>query len=323
MKVFLPNLFLTSLLFILSCTSPETTITISDSLHDIEILDEKHVIVYGYGTGTVYETRDGGITWSQLTALDSIYFEQLQFLDKKHGWICGENGQVLLTYDGGKTWHLSPPKSSKSKDKNMLFYGMLFDSPRKGLVSGMELNTKERKIHKKLFRTSDGGKKWEDLSATIPFPLLNLVTPPGGELWGTGRGIAKENEGTWEVLFMDSTRKINQIRSVAFGDNMTMAVDFSGHVLRSIDDGANWSIRQITKNRLRQIEYLGSKTWIAVGDTNKESGNLFISQDDGTSWETSPEDYPDIHRIARWRNTVWMVGKNGFILKRTRVELID
>ena len=122
---------------------------------------------------------------------------------------------------------------------------------------------------------------------------------------------------------MDSTRKINQIRSVAFGNNMIMAVDFTGHVLRSIDDGANWSIRQVTRNRLRQIKYLGSKTWIAVGDTNKEVGNLFISQDDGTSWETSAEDYPDIHRIARWGNTIWMVGKNGFILKQKQNELID
>ena len=152
---------------------------------------------------------------------------------------------------------------------------------------------------------------------------MNLVKPPGGELWGTGRGIAKESEEGWDILYMDSTRKINQIRSVAFGNNMIMAVDFTGHVLRSIDDGANWSIRQVTRNRLRQIKYLGSKTWIAVGDTNKEVGNLFISQDDGTSWETSAEDYPDIHRIARWGNTIWMVGKNGFILKQKQNELID
>ena len=147
MKIFLPYIFITSLIFIFSCTSPEPTLTITDSLHDIEILDENHAIVYGYGTGTVYETQDGGETWSHLAALDSIYLEQLQFLDEKHGWICGENGQVLLTYDGGKTWHSNPPKPSKGKDKNMLFYGMLFETSRKGLVSGMELNTKERRIH--------------------------------------------------------------------------------------------------------------------------------------------------------------------------------
>ena len=39
-----------------------------------------------------------------MAGLDSIYFEQIQFVDNKQGWICGEYGKIYHTNDGGETW---------------------------------------------------------------------------------------------------------------------------------------------------------------------------------------------------------------------------
>lgn len=70
----------------------------------------------GYA-GTLLHTTDGGQTWEKIdyetkwnpdtppecmATLRSL--TSMTFIDKSHGWVCGYNGEVMYTIDGGKTW---------------------------------------------------------------------------------------------------------------------------------------------------------------------------------------------------------------------------
>ncbi|MGH1365870.1 MAG: WD40/YVTN/BNR-like repeat-containing protein [Calditrichia bacterium] len=295
-------------------------ITLTESLHDIEVLSDDHAIAYSYGSGQVYESRDGNISWTKLASLDSLYLEQIQFLNHKDGWLCGESGSLFSTSDGGTTWKNHNAKFPSEENKNLLFYGMLFLSEHEGYLSGMELNRAERKILKRFYHTRNGGENWENISETLPLILLNIEAGKSNELWGSGAGIVHQpGQGeAWETVFKDSTSTVAQIRDMAFKDDLIIAVAFSGHAIRSVDYGKTWTTQQLTSNRIRKIAYIKDSYWIAVGDTNKEPGNMFISHDDGLTWTTSEETLPDIHRISLSDKYIWMVGKDGFSKRMPR-----
>ena len=62
----------------------------------------------------IYRTRDGNKTWEKI--LDTFRVEapndiqDMRFYDEKNGVIVGRNGKVLMTNDGGDSWHLEDPK---------------------------------------------------------------------------------------------------------------------------------------------------------------------------------------------------------------------
>ena len=97
-------------------------------------------------------------------------------------------------------------------------------------------------------------------------------------------------------------------------NNKRIAVSFDGNIIEDI--GTKWRVRQITKNRLRNILYLGDGNWVATGDNNNEEGNYFESKDNGKTWIKSKNKYSDIHRIIKHKGIIWMVGKNGLIMKK-------
>nr|NQU93742.1 hypothetical protein [Bacteroidota bacterium] len=73
----------------ISCSSGydwvKHNLNISEGLHDIEVIDDHIAIAYSYGTGNVYKTKNGGRNWNKIYQFDSIYFEQIQFLDERNG----------------------------------------------------------------------------------------------------------------------------------------------------------------------------------------------------------------------------------------------
>lgn len=283
-----------------------------DGIHDIEITAKGTIFIYTYGTGKILKSSNDGTSWEISANLDSIYFEQIQFIDEQNGWICGEYGKIYHSNDGGNNWH---DQSIKIEKGNLLLYGMYFKDKDNGMVSGAILH--ERKLKNKVYKTSDGGIHWKDMDQELPGMILNLEQSPAGKIWGSGGNIIikHENDG-WNIMFYDSTKATRQIRDLLFiGDQTVIAVSFNGKLLKSSDGGQNWEIITVTENRLRSVALLPDNSIIAAGDKNKENGNVFISKNEGESWDALNEDFNDIHRIAVHESNCWLVGKNGTILK--------
>ena len=79
-------------------------------------------------------------------------YVEIQFVDKRHGWITTDGGGVDRTTDGGRTWHRSIPGNCLDRCGGQ---GISFIDARTGFVleGARQVN--------KLFRTSDGGRTWQ------------------------------------------------------------------------------------------------------------------------------------------------------------------
>jgi len=286
---------------------------ISDGIHDIEMIDDHTGYAYSYGTGKLLKTKNGGQSWDQIAQFDSLYFEQIQFIDNDYGFICGENNTIMKTSDGGDTWidcHIM------QESDNNLIYGMYFINEQTGLVS--VLKSENGNTSSKIYQTSNGGETWE-LINSLPYMVLN-VEKVGIEIWGTGPGVILRNidqKDQWTDVFIDSTRSIGQVRDIAMDQKgKILAVSFTGKVLIKEPDHEEWEIAEVTTNRLRSVTWYGKNKWLIAGDKNTdEDCTLFETTDNGQNWEKVKNEFPDIHRIYITRKYVWIAGKEGFIAK--------
>ncbi|MBE9509826.1 MAG: hypothetical protein IMY71_03025 [Bacteroidetes bacterium] len=287
--------------------------TIEEGLHDIEIVDENVAFTYGYGTGNIYKTTNGGKNWKNIYQFDSLYFEQIQFFDEKTGWIAGSPNKLFKTENGGKNWI---DKSIKNELENALIYGMYFQDSRNGYISIIRIN--DNGFISNIYGTNDGGENWL-LVNSINEMILNLEEIDNS-IFGTGnnviiKDIHKKND--WKYNFRDTTNQVGQIRDIEINEvGKVIAVSFNGYVIEQ--NSENWNSIRITKNRIRSLISIDNENWIAMGDSNKESGNLFISTDNSNNWAKIQREFPDIHRINKFKKRLWAAGKEGLIITRRK-----
>jgi len=289
---------------------------ITEDLHDIEFVNDSTGIAYSYGTGNIYRTTDEGLHWEIITQTDSIFFEQIQMF-KASGWICGEYGRILKTMDYGITWE----DISIESENKLLLYGMYFRGVMSGYVSGAEII--DNKSIPKTYVTYNGGNSWHEKLQGFPNMILNLARKDDF-LFASGSGFISKfhmiNNKTKHV-FRDTLRVIGQIRDLKFAnDDYGMACSFNGYILTTIDGGESFTFKQITRNRLRSIVYLGEQKWLVAGDNNKnDAAVLYYTNDNWMSWQRNNE-FPDIHRIHVTEKHIWIVGKKGLIAKTKRPD---
>ncbi|MTI39018.1 WD40/YVTN/BNR-like repeat-containing protein, partial [Fulvivirga lutimaris] len=131
-----------------------------------------------YGNGGVYKSIDGGETFKEIAKLGAEYFESIQFLNEKVGFISGDYGYVYKTIDGGSTWTEISPEienriterfrndSTKNQEPDGIFaayYSMYFMSESRGYVSGFSFNPSlgfGKSFERLFFLTSNGGLSW-------------------------------------------------------------------------------------------------------------------------------------------------------------------
>lgn len=104
-----------------------------EHLHDIEVLDDNTALVYSYGTGKLFKTINSGNEWKQIHQFDSVYFEQIQFINPQTGWICGTPNKLFKTTDGGN----NSKDISIKETKRSAIYGMNFNDEKTGYISVM------------------------------------------------------------------------------------------------------------------------------------------------------------------------------------------
>lgn len=285
----------------------------SETLHDIEIVNDTTLVAYSYGSGNIYKSENGGESWRLISQLDSVYFEQIQFVNESTGWIVGSPNKIYRTTDGGITWEDKSIEQEK-QSQLALIYGMHFIGSNVGYVS--VTNKSDKGLHTNIYKTENGGENWKEINE-IQTALLNLEEF-NGILYGSGTNVIiknVDNREQWKSIFQDSTKQVGHIRDIEWlGDNELVTVSDNGYIVSGTED--KWSTDQITSNRLRCIKST-EDFLVIVGDNNKESGNFFVKRMNEEGWILSDQRYPDIHRIGISNMDIWIVGKEGLMEKLT------
>jgi photosystem II stability/assembly factor-like uncharacterized protein len=240
------------------------------TLFSVSFVDSLH----GWACGdesTFAWTNNGGETWhverievsqvglSEETSLavpDIIYYA-IQFVDRDHGWMVGEYGNIRYTSDGGKTWDsqhqtLLDALAEQGGNRDVMTLGAWFRVQFTDQMNGILVGA--------------GGAV--------------AVTDNGGEQW---RWVSREGQK------MDIPNL--HIYDVAMpGQNgQVVAVGTNGLILTSSNGGLDWQPASVPGGVFTWIN------GISFGENGKGvlvggKGVILLTDDGGQSWRTLPED---------------------------------
>ena len=161
-------------------------------------------------------------------------------IDTNTVFVCGQNGVILKTEDGGNSWQ------EKYRQFGDTWYRIKFFDKNIGFVLGDDNN-----YHNKLFKTTDGGESWQDMGS--PFNEYNVCTPSSCDLFIVDEDtlyvacdqLMKSIDGGCSFSQLD-IEWIDETQDLYFEENVGYIVFgspgmFIGtHMAKTTDYGASW-----------------------------------------------------------------------------------
>lgn len=208
---------------------------ITNNLVDIEfptnttgyILTYKNV----FADGSIFQTTDGGITWSQVLLGGNFDAAAINFPTVNCGYIAGSTA-IYKTTDAGASWYpVTDPSYNCDPSK------IAFATPDTGLVTDY--------FNDYTYFTTDGGNTWTDQYNHIVTyaSQIKFISKTEGLATGTGTIYKTYDKGvTWSAVNESTTETEFMLSGVDANSSLGFAVgDMSIFVSR--DNGDNWEYR--------------------------------------------------------------------------------
>ncbi|MFK5855932.1 MAG: YCF48-related protein [Bacteroidota bacterium] len=324
--------------------------------YSVEFTDELHGCAVGglmsySNLGFTMVTSDGGLTWQETTPTDSKEFKRVIFLDSVTGWICGYNGGLYKTSDGGNTWidkgniyhfytnydiHFFNDTSgiliNHSTARLTFDSGETWDSlvyinnsasvnrfsswcDNEGITVGYSGS-----IHK----TIDGGFNWENLNSNMSFPFYDIAFFNSLE----GFGIVNNYSGTHLISTYDGGYSWESDTIVANGDFYRMymhgsncyLLNKSSQMMKTTNEGEEWVLLDVPnlgyQNGYNDIQFVNDNTGYMCGNT----GILVKTIDGGETWvnKTLVDEYNFSSMFFITEDKGWLIDYSGQQILRTQ-----
>lgn len=271
---------------------------ITDRFYDVQAVDEKHVVIVGYG-GKILETRDGGRNWEVRKSGTDNALYKVQFVDANTGWTMGQGGTVLKTTDGGATW-----TKQDSGTENYLFSF-------RALTPEHLIGVGDRST---IVESRDGGATW----------TARTYESKGGSGMTEEEEVVAQQPSFYDVDFIDA--------------NTGWIVGEFGKILKTTDGGATWTEQQQSLIGGEIVDALSLPTFFGVDflDANNGAavgldGRIAITADGGATWtfdDVGPELTVPLFDVRLFPDgSGWAVGSAGEVLRKKGIgetwELAD
>ncbi len=263
-------------------------------------------VAYAVGDdGLIAKSTSPG-TW-ELVSYGSTDFKDVHAFDEQNVLVCGYDGLMVKTTDGGATW------SEVMVGTTDRLRRMHFISKTAGWVVGSEGI---------IFKTIDGGKTWQSLDSGVDTSLYGVffIDDNNGFVVGDDDHVLKTTDGgeTWETTVLTTGE---DFRGVGFIDtNKGWVVGKDNVLLHTNDGGETWVNQNISLiedgNDFNDITILSENNIIAVADDHQ----LAQSEDGGVTWkvvdlEKTLKKTVDLHLegVDSYRGIAVIVGEKGFV----------
>jgi photosystem II stability/assembly factor-like uncharacterized protein len=253
-------------------TWEQQTVATKDAVNDIYFRNKDNG--YLLAGNSIFQTEDGGQTWSEIRRYFASDFGGAQpelysvrFSGKKRGWVVGSissndvvvDSLVIYTDDGGKSW-----QRQRVPTRQELIH-VDFADEKRGWIVG---------VGGTILHTEDGGETWAEQLSRTKATLYHVDFRNERVGWAVGEKatILRTVDGGLSWLPVETTVRATFL-SVEFPDEKAgWLVGRGGVILRSDDGGRTW-IQQAsrTKQNLYAL-YMDKKMGWAVG------GNRIILQ---------------------------------------------
>jgi photosystem II stability/assembly factor-like uncharacterized protein len=255
--------------------------------------------------GTVLWSDDSGARWQQARVPVQAGLTAVRFADERVGWAAGHLGVVLKSEDGGRSWTkqldgvqaaaalqvaAGADERAQRRAQRMVEEGA--DKP----FFDLEVIDAQHAVavgaYGLAFATSDGGAHWAALptASANPRSLHLYGVRVQGERWfiaGEQGLLLRSTDNGMSFSALPSPYKGSFFGLLAARSGTLVAYGLRGSVYRSVDAGVSWDKvdvgSAITLQAGLERTGAGPAELVLLGQT----GELFISRDDGRSFAAS------------------------------------
>ncbi|MFQ5499469.1 MAG: WD40/YVTN/BNR-like repeat-containing protein [Candidatus Zixiibacteriota bacterium] len=261
-------------------------------------------------SGRCLRTYDGGISWSIFSVSGGLSLEDACFLDGKRGAVCGRNGQIHLTVDGGVTW-----EDNSWPDTAAWFFDIEFFDDKTAMVVGIR-RLPDAPLTGIALRSTDSGRTWKEYQ-TIGMGYSEIDYRTGGPVYLLSIGKIHTSTDGGEK-FKSRLAGLNRpARTISmFGATGIMAGP-NGVCAYTRDSGVTWNQTALEQELVVVAsQMVDEKTGYIAG----KDGLMMVTTDGGKNWQKEEID-PTMHvlDLCLGGDNLYAVGGNGkIIFKKVR-----
>lgn len=272
----------------------------------MDITAQQGLLVAVGPRGMIITSQNGGLNWTQDKVPVQSDLVAVTFVNKKSGWVTGQDGVILHTEDGGKTWveqingisargvfenyyqnlidkgnkdagsDLQDIQANFNSGPTLPWLGVAFLNPKEGFVVGSFGN---------IAMTDDGGKTWQPWLHNIDNPNfynLNNISVIGGNLYIVGEqgGVYIYNPDS-EKFSAHPVPYNGSLFGLAGNKEVLVVFGLQGKIFRSTDEGVSWTQAKTSSNATIMGGVALENGDIALVDVD---GHVLLSNDNGISF---------------------------------------
>jgi photosystem II stability/assembly factor-like uncharacterized protein len=251
-------------------------------LYVVQAVDA-NTVVAGGGC-TVRRSTNGGVSFDRVAFASSeatcpAQVTDLSFVNPNLGFVLLEDGTVVRTPDGGKTFsQRTAVPETRAANGSLVPEAIAFTGPKTGvaILSGSG---------GRIYRTADGGTSWTLVSNSVPqLRALHFVDATTGFAVGDGGAFLKTTNGgvTFTAQPLAGAAGGQNLSSIdcASATTCLMAVGDSNRLIRTDDGGATSTAVSPANRRVSAAAFASAGRAVAVG----EGGTTVVSNDAGVNF---------------------------------------
>jgi photosystem II stability/assembly factor-like uncharacterized protein len=182
--------------------------------------------------GAIYHTRDDWESWQRVELVDQLPFEVLA-LDSLHAWVCGAEGLLLGTADGGQKWRrgiIYSPDSSTIWLHHICF-----------VDTSLGWATASQSTLSMLLQTRDGGLTWNVVWKSEEEGLSEIVFVDSLRGWAAERSVHHTTDGGHHWVQQHPPLPWENLIGLCFADSIHgWAMGQYGNMICTTSGGQTW-----------------------------------------------------------------------------------
>ncbi|MEW6527400.1 MAG: YhjD/YihY/BrkB family envelope integrity protein [Spirochaetota bacterium] len=228
-------------------------------------------------------------------------FSDITFAGQK-GFIIGDNGIILKSYDAGKSWLIEKWGNFTFNDIEMLDENTGFIAANNGY----------------LLKTNDGGRSWQVMeweNVTSNFNAICFYKDKGIIVGDRSYILTTIDKGkTWQIKqlaegkYKKNFLNFNDVQII--DDNMSIIVADEGYYLTSSKNFTSWAAHKFKDNNLYAVYFINQNEGFIAG----EKADIYITADGGEKWTVKKLKGERINQLSLYNTMLWAIGNNSFLM---------
>jgi len=257
--------------------------------------------------GNLARTDDAGKSWQVFGVAADITLEDVSFSNSRRGVVCGRNGAIYLTNDGGVTW-----KNKSIVDTLPWFMDVEMFDAQTGLVIGMTRDSASP-FGGLAFRTTDGGQTWKK-QKQLGLGYSEILYHPQGPVYLLAFGRLHHSDDLGKSWKSVKTVEGLPARTISIFGKTGILAGPQGMFAFSSDSGKTWTKLEKWSDKLYIAAELVNEKVGYVGGTN---ATMMRTADGGRTWKRELMAISfDVLDMCLIGDRLFAVGSDGSIIAK-------